>query len=400
MNDSMKKPNLPIRLVAGIAAGIGLGSLGYLFSDNLIFVFFMRAVVTFSDLFSKFLSFVIPILILSFVSKGLADLGKSANKLFGITIFTAYASTVTAGILAYFAGVNLLPLFSSDTSGGISDFGSYNVLFDLELTPVFGVMTALVLAFILGLGMANIKSGALSSVVGDVKEIIEKLLGKIIIPLIPVYVACVFCNIAATGKLVVIIKMFAAAFLITVILQWIFIFIQFSAASLITGKNQLGRIKNCMPAYITALGTQSSAITIPVNVKCGYDNGIKKEVADFTLPLCATIHLAGDTIALTIGTMAVAAATGAGIASFGAYIPFILMLGVIMVAAPGVPGGGVMAALGIVESMLGFGAGMQSLLIGFHFAQDSFGTAANVTGDQAIALIVNGYDDKSEVTSD
>ena len=223
--------------------------------------------------------------------------------------------------------------------------------------------------------------------------IITLTLKKIIIPLIPVYIATQFAGIAASGELFSTIKMFIMLFVMILVFQWVYLLVQFGVASLLTRENQFKKIKNIIPAYFTALGTQSSAATIPVNLECAYKNKITKDVADFCIPLCATIHLAGDTVCLVLGTMGIMLASGMS-PDFGLYLPFILMLGVTMVAAPGVPGGGVMAALGIIGSMLGFTESMQSLIISLHFSQDSFGTATNIMGDQAIAFVVDAVDQK------
>ena len=217
------------------------------------------------------------------------------------------------------------------------------------------------------------------------------MLARIIIPLIPVHIAGLFCNIAAEGRLFATIKMFASLFIIILVLQVLYILSQFALASAVCRKNHMKSIKNVIPAYFTALGTQSSASTIPVALECAYNNGVNRDVADFVVPLCATINLNGDTICLVLGSMGIMLASGMD-PTLALFAPFIMMLGVTMVAAPGVPGGGVMAALGLITSMLGFTDPMQQLIIALHFSQDSFGTATNVTGDQAIALIVDKFD--------
>lgn len=393
----MGKINLGIlpKLLLGILIGILVGSLGNLFnvSDAPAFRLVIEISATFTSLFSTFLQFLIPLLIVSFVAVGLADLGQKANKLFLVTLLLAYCSTVLAGLLAYFFGYAVLPQWISPISSMNTSGTEVSPLFTISVDPVFGVMTALILAFVLGIGLANIKGERLLGCLKDLQQIITLTLKKIIIPLIPVYIATQFAGIAASGELFSTIKMFIMLFVMILVFQWVYLLVQFGIASVLTRENQFRKIKNVIPAYFTALGTQSSAATIPVNLECAYKNKITKDVADFCIPLCATIHLAGDTVCLVLGTMGIMLASGMS-PDFGLYLPFILMLGVTMVAAPGVPGGGVMAALGIIGSMLGFTESMQSLIISLHFSQDSFGTATNIMGDQAIAFVVDAVDQK------
>lgn len=393
----MGKINLGIlpKLLLGILIGILVGSLGNLFnvSDAPAFRLVIEISATFTSLFSTFLQFLIPLLIVSFVAVGLADLGQKANKLFLVTLLLAYCSTVLAGLLAYFFGYAVLPQWISPISSMNTSGTEFSPLFTITVDPVFGVMTALILAFVLGIGLANIKGERLLGCLKDLQQIITLTLKKIIIPLIPVYIATQFAGIAASGELFSTIKMFIMLFVMILVFQWVYLLVQFGISSLLTRENQFRKIKNVIPAYFTALGTQSSAATIPVNLECAYKNKITKDVADFCIPLCATIHLAGDTVCLVLGTMGIMLASGMS-PDFGLYLPFILMLGVTMVAAPGVPGGGVMAALGIIGSMLGFTESMQSLIISLHFSQDSFGTATNIMGDQAIAFVVDAVDQK------
>lgn len=393
----MGKINLGIlpKLLLGILIGILVGSLGNLFnvSDAPAFRLVIEIAATFTTLFSTFLQFLIPLLIVSFVAVGLADLGQKANKLFLVTLLLAYCSTVLAGLLAYFFGYAVLPQWISPISSMNTSGTEFSPLFTISVDPVFGVMTALILAFVLGIGLANIKGERLLGCLKDLQQIITLTLKKIIIPLIPVYIATQFAGIAASGELFSTIKMFIMLFVMILVFQWVYLLVQFGIASVLTRENQFRKIKNVIPAYFTALGTQSSAATIPVNLECAYKNKITKDVADFCIPLCATIHLAGDTVCLVLGTMGIMLASGMS-PDFGLYLPFILMLGVTMVAAPGVPGGGVMAALGIIGSMLGFTESMQSLIISLHFSQDSFGTATNIMGDQAIAFVVDAVDQK------
>lgn len=389
----MKQLGLLIRLLIGILAGMLIGLCGGWFgiADSTGFVAVVRVFATFTSLFSTFLSFMIPLIILSFITVGMAELGKKANRLFGITLLLAYGTTVASGFLTFLIGKAVLPSLIQPITGDILESNAFQPFFTIQVDPVCSVMTALVLAFVLGIGMANLRGSSLLDVCRDLQKIVTAVLRNIIIPLIPIHIAGLFCNIAAEGRLFATIRMFASLYGIIIALQLLYIASQFGLASLICRKNHFRSIKNAIPAYFTALGTQSSASTIPVALGCAYNNDVNEDVADFVVPLCATINLNGDTICLVLGSMGIMLASGLT-PTFAMFAPFVMMLGITMVAAPGVPGGGVMAALGLITSMLGFTAPMQQLIIALHFSQDSFGTATNVTGDQAIALIVDQID--------
>ena len=396
----MKQLGLLIRLIIGIIAGtiIGLagGWLGV--ADSVGFIAVIRAFATFTSLFSTFLSFMIPLIILSFITVGMAELGKKANRLFGLTLLLAYGTTVVSGFLTFFIGRAALPSLIQPITGDIMESNAFEPFFTIEVEPIFGVMTALVLSFVLGIGMANLRGSSLLDVFRDLQKIVSGVLARIIIPLIPVHIAGLFAGIAAEGRLFATIKMFASLFAIILVLQVLYILSQFALASVVCRQNHMKGIKNVIPAYFTALGTQSSASTIPVALECAYNNKVNRDVADFVIPLCATINLNGDTICLVLGSMGIMIASGMN-PTLALFAPFIMMLGVTMVAAPGVPGGGVMAALGLITSMLGFTDPMQQLIIALHFSQDSFGTATNVTSDQAIALIVDKFDCSAKTES-
>jgi Na+/H+-dicarboxylate symporter len=260
----------------------------------------------------------------------------------------------------------------------------------IDMPPVFGVMTALVLAFIFGLGIASSRAEQLKQLSDQGRDIIELLLGKVIIPLLPFYIAGVFAQMAAAGTVFSTLQTFGIILLLAVALHWVYIISMFSIAGVKAGVSPLKLVKNMLPAYFTALGTMSSAATIPVTLRSVKENDVNDDVANFAVPLCATVHLAGSTITIVSCTIAVMFLhSSLAIPSFFTILPFILMLGVVMLAAPGVPGGAVMSAVGLLGSMLGFGETAIALMIALYMAQDSFGTACNVTGDGAIALLVN-----------
>ncbi len=397
----MKKLGLLPRLLLGIFAGGLIGSfVGGLAEGSFrtFMIFIVRIFATFNGIFGNFLSFLIPLVIVSLITVGLADIGKKANKLFGFTLALAYLSSIGAGFSAFLVGKTVLPSVLSGVSINteVAESVTVNPLFTIEMPVVFSIMSALILSFVLGLGLANIKNTTLLDGVKDLREIISMILGKVIIPLIPIHICGLFMRIAVEGELYETIKLFVVLYALILILQFIYIAVQFALSSAYTKKNFIQSIKIILPAYFTALGTQSSAATIPVSVECGYKGGSDKDIVDFAVPLCATIHLAGDTIALTLGAMGIMMINGMNVTA-AEFVPYIMMLGVVMVAAPGIPGGGVMAALGLLTDMLSFTPGMQDLMITLHFSQDSFGTATNVSGDQALCHIINKFSHKANL---
>lgn len=382
---------LPKILIA-IALGIGCS---YFFPE-----WATRVFVTFNDLFGNFLGFVIPLIILGLVAPGIAELGNGAGRLLGLTVLLAYGSTLFAGFFAYFTCVGVYPHIL-DNSGGVNaltqlDQAVITPFFSIEMPPVMGVMAALILAFILGMGLARVKGHAFKDILIEFREVVTKLITAVIIPLLPLYIFGVFLKMGAEGQVGGVMSLFLKVIVVIFILHVLLLLFQFIMAGAVSGKNPFQLLKNMLPAYMTALGTQSSAATIPVTLQCAVKNGVKPEIAGFTVPLCATIHLAGST--LKIVSCAVAIMYMMGMATpVGLFAGFIMLLGVTMVAAPGVPGGAIMAALGVLASVLGFDETLQALMIALYIAMDSFGTAANVTGDGAIAVVINRiYHGKAE----
>ena len=380
----MKKLGLLPRLILGLIVGIILGKVGN--------VPLLRIMVTFNGIFGNFLQFVIPLIILGFVAPGIGDLGKKAGKLLGITTVLAYGSTIIAGSLAYFTNsvllTKILPKAGDMISGNNPEAGLLKGYISVDMPPIMGVMTALLMAFILGIGIAIVEGNTIKNFMNEIQTIVESIITKIIIPFLPIYIAGIFANMTYAGEIVKIMSVFAKVFGIIIVLHYVILLVQYTIAGSLAGGNPIALIRRMLPAYFTAIGTQSSAATIPVTLNQTKANGVNDGIADFTIPLCATIHLSGSTITLVSCSMAVMMLNGMPI-TFSGIFGFILMLGVTMVAAPGVPGGAVMAALGLLESMLGFGPELTSLMIALYLTQDSFGTACNVTGDGAIAIIVN-----------
>ena len=380
----MKKLGLLPRLIVGLIAGIIVGKIG--------FIPLLRIMLTFNGLFGNFLQFVIPLIILGFVAPGIGDLGKKAGKLLAVTTVLAYGSTIVSGSLAFFTNSillrKILPAGAALAEGSHPEAGLLTGYLTVDMPPIMGVMTALLMAFVIGIGIAVVEGTTLKNFMNEIQTIVEKIITNIIIPFLPLYIAGIFANMTYAGEIVKIMSVFAKVFGIIIILHFVILLVQYTIAGTLAGANPILLIRKMLPAYFTAIGTQSSAATIPVTLNQTKENGVNEGIADFTIPLCATIHLSGSTITLVSCSMAVMMLHGMPI-TFSGMFGFILMLGVTMVAAPGVPGGAVMAALGLLESMLGFGPELTSLMIALYLTQDSFGTACNVTGDGAISIIVN-----------
>lgn len=380
----MKKIGLLPRLILGIVLGILVGFI----SRSTEVYSIARIFITFSDIFANFLKFIIPCIIVGFVAPSIAELGGKSGKLLAITAGIAYISTVLSGIAAFFVGSLILPKVIKVIAITGKSQMKIDPYFTIKIDPLMGVMTALVLAFMLGIGMAHIKGKNLLSIMGDFQDIVSLTVKKIIIPFVPLYITGIFVKLTILGEIFKTLKTFSSVYAILLVLQIVYVIIQYGLAFMLSSKNPFKCLKNMMPSYFTALGTQSSAAAIPVNLECIKKNGVSDEISDFVVPLCATIHLAGDTITLVLASMGVMLINGQS-PTIGVMMSFIFMLGITMVAAPGIPGGGVMAALGLLQDMLMFGASQQGLMIALHAAQDSFGTATNVIGDGAIAIIVD-----------
>ncbi len=383
MKTQKKKFKIPLLLavVFAIIAGI-IGGL-YL-PDGIV-----RLFITFNSLFSAFLGFIVPLIILGLIAPGIAELGSKAGKLLLITVALAYAFTLFSGFFTYFVcKASFHFVLGSITMTEFAEAASLKPYFTLDLPPIMGVISALVFAFMLGLGIASCEGNTLKKIMEEFKDITYKTIDKVIIPLLPLFICGIFMDITVSGQVIgilsVFVKLVAVIFLITIVM----LLIQFIIAWIVSGANPFISLKNMMPAYVTALGTQSSAATIPVTLRQTLKNGVAENVASFVIPLCATIHLSGSTMKIVACSLAIMMISGMPFDLY-MYAGFITMLGVSMVAAPGVPGGAIMAALGVLSGILGFDEKAIALMIALYIAMDSFGTACNVTGDGAIALIIN-----------
>ena len=351
----------------------------------------VRVFLTFNSIFSNFLGMFIPLLIIGLVAPGIADLGKGAGKLLLITVLLAYSSTVLSGAFSYFSCKLAYPHILGNGLSALSNMDMSNTLtpyFTIEMPAFISVTTALVVAFILGLTTATITGTTMRGFLVDFRDVVTTVITKVIIPCLPLYIFGIFLQMGAEGHVGAVLGAFLKIVGFIFLLHVTELLFLFFVAGPIAHKNPFKALATMLPAYVTALGTASSAATIPVTLQQAIKNGVREETASFTVPLCATIHMPCSILKITAVAYAITLSMGLP-SDFGTYIGFIMMLAITMVAAPGVPGGAIMAALGLLSSMLGFDSNMQGLMIAIYIAMDSFGTAGNVTGDGAIALIVD-----------
>ena len=378
---------LKLSLLPKVIIAIFLGIICSLFFPDFLSKFF----VTINGIFSNFLGFVIPLIIVGLVAPGIAELGKGAGKLLALTALIAYISTILAGFFSYFTCEITYPLILDNSNSLLEtvDGGKKIVpYFTIDMPPVFGVTSALILSFLLGLGVCAISGDKLKGGLIEFRDLINKVIQGVIIPLLPLYIFGIFLQIGAEGQAGAILHLFIKVILVIFVMHIALLLFQFSVAGIVAKVNPLKALVTMLPAYMTALGTQSSAATIPVTLDRAIKNGVDEKLAGFVVPLCATIHLSGSILKIVACAYAILWMVGLP-CGLDLFTGFIFMLGITMVAAPGVPGGAIMAAIGLLSSMLGFSEELIGLMIALYITMDSFGTACNVTGDGAIALIVN-----------
>lgn len=371
------------RILIAIALGVLLG--------QVLDLSWVRIFVTFNSVFGQFLGFMIPLIIVGLVTPAIAEIGSGAGKLLLITVIIAYVDTIAAAILSYGTGAMLFPTLLG--TGGqqletIEKSAEILPYFTLNIPPLLDVMSALVLSFIVGLGIAYGRLRVLREATGEMKTIITGVIERVIIPLLPVYIFGIFLSMTISGEVMRMMTVFAKIIIVIFALHIFVLLYQYFIVGALVKRNPLKLLARMFPAYLTALGTSSSAATIPVALKQTLKNGVSEGVAGFVIPLCATIHLSGSAMKITACAFTIALLEGMP-HDFPLFLHFILVLAIFMVAAPGVPGGAIMAALAPLSSILGFGENEQALMIALYIAMDSFGTACNVTGDGAIALAVD-----------
>lgn len=380
----MKK--LRLGLLPKIAIAILLGILFGMIAP----MWAAQTVATFNGLFSQFLGFLIPLIIIGFVTPAIADIGSRAGKLLIVTVLIAYAATYMAGLISYFTGVLTFPSLIGGTQGVAVAESSAAIepYFTVEIPPMMSVMTSLVLAFMLGLGIAFAKGSVMRGWFDEFRDIVSMTINSVVIPLLPIYIFGIFLNMTVEGQVGVILGTFIKIIAVIFALHVFILVLQYGIAALFSRQNPFKMLGTMLPAYFTALGTQSSAATIPVTLRQTIKMGVREDIAGFVVPLCATIHMSGSTLKIVACALALLIMHGEP-HSLGLFCHFIAMLGITIVAAPGIPGGAIMASLGLLRGILGFDEQMVALMIALYIAMDSFGTACNVTGDGAIAAIIN-----------
>lgn len=379
----MKLPRVNLLVKILIAMGLGILA-GQFFPEWLGRIF-----ATFNSIFSQFLGFLIPLIIVGFVTPAISDVGRSAGKMLVATAILAYVSTTLAGFLGYGVGEWAFPhLIQPRELSDLESGTDLSPFFTVEMPPLMGVMTALVTAFTLGICLTLIKGEVLKKAFNELRDIVTLTISGVIIPLLPLYIFGIFLNMTVSGEVVTILSAFARIILVIFALHVFILVAQYVIAGIVARKNPFKMLYTMLPAYFTALGTQSSAATIPVTLRQAVKMGVSEDVAGFCIPLCATIHMSGSCMKLVTCALALMMMQGIPYDT-SMFVGFICMLGITIVAAPGVPGGAIMASLGLLASMLGFTEADQALMIALYIAMDSFGTACNVTGDGFIAVVID-----------
>lgn len=372
---------IAIAMILGVAIGLVVPHWG------------ARLMATFNSIFSSFLGFLIPLIIVGFVTPAIAAIGARAGRLLLVTAVIAYIATILAGLLSYFTGVLTFPgLIRGEEGIGAVEASAPQVMpfFTIDIPAMLPVITALVLSFMLGLGIAYTRSETLGKMFEEFREIVLKTIYAVVLPLLPVYIFSIFMIMTFTGEVGMILMTFAKIIVVIFLLHIFILVFQYCIAAVFSGRNPFRMMRIMLPAYFTALGTQSSAATIPVTLERTIRMGVSENIAGFVIPLCATIHMSGSTLKIVACALALMVMQQMPY-DLPMFIHFISMLGITIIAAPGIPGGAIMASLGLLSSILGFSDAQNALMIALYIAMDSFGTACNVTGDGAIATIIDRF---------
>lgn len=380
----MKKltQSLPFRLLLGIAVGI---ILGIIVPENV-----MGVVVSVKNVMGQVIMFCVPLIVIGFIAPSITTLGQNASKLLGVAVVLAYISSVLAALMSTLAGYVLIPGLSIASDASVRELPAD--IFALSIPQIMPVMSALVLSLMLGLAATWTKSEVTIKLLGEFQNIVLEIVKKVIIPILPFYICGTFMGLAYDGTITVQFPVFLKIIVIVLIGHFIWMGVLYAVAGIYSGSSPVEVFKHYLPAYLTAVGTMSSAATLSVALECAHKSKVlRKDMVDFGIPLFANIHLCGSVLTEVFFCMAINLMLYGKLPSVGTMILFCVLLGVFAVGAPGVPGGTVMASLGIVTSVLGFDATGTALILAIFALQDSFGTACNVTGDGALTLILTGY---------
>lgn len=380
----MKK--IKLGLFPKVVISIVIGALlGLVLPDVVIRIF-----KTFNVLFAQLLKFIVPLLVLGLVTPSIANLGRGAGKMLLSVVVIAYVSTVLASLFSYGISSTILPSYLSPgelSAEGVSE-KEFLPYIDLKIPPICDVMTSIVLSFVIGIGIIFTDSKGLKRGFDEFEKIVKLTIEKVIIPGLPIYIFTMICEMSARGVINVVLGTGFKVILTGVVLSIVYLVIQYCIAGLIARKNPFKLLWNILPAYLTGFSICSSSACIPVTYDCTLKNGVRKDIADFVIPLCATVHMCGSAIKLTVTSVAIAYMFGQPI-GFGLFLQFALMQAIAAVAAPGVMGGVLMASIGIIGTILGFSDTMTTLVMTLYLALDGYGPAANVSGDGAIAVIID-----------
>lgn len=392
----MKKilQSLPFRLLAGVAigilAGLAAGETGYPGT-------FMNVIVTLKQVIGQVITFCVPLIVIGFIAPSITRLGKNASRMLGVALLIAYVSSVGAAFFAMFAGYGMIPHLSIVSSvEGLKELPE--VIFQLEIPQIMSVMSALVFSILAGLGVTWTKAERTSEILEEFQQIVLQIVTRIIIPILPVFIACTFCGLAYEGTITRQLPVFLKVIVIVMIGHYIWMTLLYFLAGIYSGRNPVEVVKHYGPAYITAVGTMSSAATLAVALRCARKSSVLREdMVSFGIPLFANIHLCGSVLTEVFFVMTVSQILYGSIPTIGTMTLFCLLLGVFAIGAPGVPGGTVMASLGLITGILLFNDTGTALMLTIFALQDSFGTACNVTGDGALTLMLTGYAEKHHI---
>lgn len=375
--------SLPVRLVLGVIVGIIVG----LYANESL----MQVILTFKNLLGSLIIFCVPLIIIGFIAPSITRLGSHASTMLRVAIILAYASSVGAALFAMFSGYGIIPNLNIVSSvDGLKDLPK--LLFDLKIDPIMSVMSALVFSVLVGVAAAWTQATVITKFLEEFQKIVLSIVTNIVIPLLPLFIACTFCALSYEGTITKQLPVFLIVVVIVMVGHYLWLGLLYGLAGLYAGVNPLEVLKYYWPAYITAVGTMSSAATLAVALECARKSKVlRKDLVNFGIPLFANIHLCGSVLTEVFFVMTVSQILYGTLPTLGTMILFCLLLGIFAIGAPGVPGGTVMASLGLIISVLGFDATGTALMLTIFALQDSFGTACNVTGDGALTLFLTGY---------
>ena len=383
--------SLPFKLLVGVIAGILVGLLLSSTDGNSFSRAILNIVVTLKYILNQIINFCIPLIIIAFIAPSITQMGKNASKLLLIAVTIAYTSSIGAALFSTASGYILIPHLSiSSTTDGLKELP--NAVFELSIPQIMPVMSALVFSIMIGLAAAWTKAELISNILEEFQKIVLAIVSRIMIPILPFFIGLTFCGLSYEGSITTQVPVFLKIIIIVLIGHYIWMALLYTIAGLYSKKNPVEVIRHYGPAYLTSIGTMSSAATLAVALQCaGKSKVLRKDMVSFGIPLFANIHLCGSVLTEVFFCMTVSKILYGTIPLAGTMILFCVLLGIFAIGAPGVPGGTVMASLGLITGVLGFNDTGTALMLTIFALQDSFGTTCNVTGDGALTLILTGY---------